>query len=746
MGASNGVTSGRYAAGLRGSEGGEADNFLHILLRRYRLVFACCLVGLVTAAAILFFVPPRYSARAVMRVDTDDIDTSSAQSTSSSTREVELRRDHQIETQLQLLSSRPLMRQVVRTLALYDDAEFNPGGDVYGKAAPAANDRRRSAPIPPLVIESVTDRLIAAVRIAQDGQTSFLNIDVTSRSAGKAARIANKIVSTYVQTQVSEKKASNGRAIEALDRQVSDLRQQLISIERGAASYKRAHQLDGTASDDNRAGQIGQLADALAVARGARAEAEVRAGGGVANDRAGLSSPLLTTLREQETETRRRLADLTITFGRAQPDVQKAEAQLAEIRRSIEVEAARVQGELQRNTAAERAREAQLAHELGTAQARSLDDVITAVPLADMERNGDATRAVYVGLLGRLDGLIRENELVRPDATIAFAALPPTGPSSPQVARTLVIAAAGSLLLSLILVLIVEQLDTRLRTGEDVERIAGAPTFGMVPELRRRRRLQLSGAGFIDQPYSAFTEEIRSICGKVTRLLPDKHGGVVLISSPEPKDGKTTIALAIAAAAIATGRSAIVVDLDLRRPELAECPGHALDTPDITSVLRGEATLDEVIAACPGLPTLKSMSAFAAAEDPGALLASRRLGLMLDQLRARFDLVIVNTPPVLAVHDALAIAPFADLVLLVLTWGRTSRASLRTAAMQFENPITGAVFNHVGQAAHRRAAYQDYVYDRSKDLPWYRLFGKRLGTIHITGKLTHGHPDDAAAR
>jgi succinoglycan biosynthesis transport protein ExoP len=742
MSATVGLKADRRMTGMGG--GGEAEDFLRVLMRRYRLVLACCLIGLILAGATVFFVPPRYSARAVMRVDTDDIDTGSLQSTLSSTREVELRRDHQIETQLQLLSSRPLMRRVVRTLALYDDAEFNPSGDVYGKAGPPQGAKGKAPAISPLTIEAVTDRLINVVRIAQDGQTSFLNIDVSSRSAAKAARIANKIVSTYVETQVSEKKASNLRAIQALDRQVSDLRQQLISIERGAASYKREHRLDGTASDDNRAGQIGQLAGALAVARGARAEAEVRAGSGSARDRVDVTSPLLTSLREQETETRRRLAELTTSFGRGLPDVQKAEAQLGEIRRSMNAESVRVQQELQRETAAQRARETQLNHELQTAQSRSLDDVITAVPLADMERNGDATRAVYVGLLGRLDGLVRENELVRPDATIAFAALPPTSRSSPQVARVLVIAVAGSVLLSLILVLIVEQLDTRLRTGEQVQRITGLPVFGMIPQLRRRS-VQLNNASAIDQPYSAFTEEVRSICSKVARLLPESLGGVILISSPEPGDGKTTIALALAAAAIATGRSAIVVDLDLRRPELAERLGQAPNEADIVSFLRGEASLDQVIVACPGIPSLKSLSALTAAEDPGALIASRRLRTMMGELRERFDLVIVNTPPVLAVHDAVSLAPLADVVLLVVSWGRTSRTSLRSAASQFEDDVTGVVFNHVDHSVHRRAAYEDYVYDRSHGSRWYRGFGRRrLGRIFTSRALAHRHSDAAA--
>lgn len=737
MSATQGVMPGPIAAGMYADESGEGEAFLHTLWRRRSLVIGCLILGILLATSAILILPARYSARAVMRVDTDDIDTSSVQSTLSSTRELELRRDHQIETQLQLLGSRPLMRRVVRDLALYDDPEFNPGGDVYRKRPGGPGGKAQQPIIPALVIENVTDRLLDAVRVSQDGQTTFLNIDVSSMSANKAARIANKIATTFVQTEIAEKKESNDRATKALERQVADLRQQLMSIEQGAASYKRQHRLDGSASDDNRAGQISQLADALAVAKGSRAEADVRSGGsnGTAPT---LTSPLLTSLREQETQMRRHLAELTTSFGRGHPDVQKTEAQLGEVQQALAAESNRVQRELLRDTSAQRAREAELGRELRSAQARSLDDVITAVPLADMERNGDATRAVYIGLLGRLDARIRENELTRPDAMVAFVALPPTGANSPKVARIFVLGIAASLIFAIILVLVIEQLDSRLRTAAQVHRAAGLFTFGMLPELRRHKRQQLTQAGEIDRPYSAFTEEVRSVSNRIERLLPTNRGGVLLVSSPEPSDGKTTLSLALAAAAIATGRTAVLVDLDLRRPELAQRLGHAPDDVDLIAYLAGGVSLDAALHPCPGMPSLQALTAIRAAEDPGALLAARKIQPMLDALRARFDLIVINTPPVLAVHDAAAIAPLCDFVLLVISWGRTSRHKLAAVAAQFAAPSTAVVFNHVNAAQHQRATYADYISDRRR--------GPRLRSRRSLGTwaLTHRRHDASA--
>lgn len=735
----------REASGARNADRQGSDDFLNIILRRYRLVLICLAIGMTAAVTAVMLLPPRYSARAVMRVNTDDIDTSSLESALSSTRELELRRDHQIETQLQLLSSRPLMRNVVQTLALYDDQEFNPGGDVRGKAKPKDVRARVRGSVSPLVIEAVTDRLIGAVKVAQDGQTSFLNVDVTSASAAKAARIANKIASTYVETQVAEKKASNLRAIQALQRQVADLHEQLLSGERGAASYKRQHRLDGTPSGDNAALQVGQLAGDLAAARAARAAADAKARFG-SSGADGMSSTLLTNLREQETDARRRLADLATSFGSGHPDVQKSEAQLTEIQHAIAAESVRVRQDMGRETAAQQAREAQLSRELRGVQARSLDDLITAVPLGDMQRTSDATRAIYIGLLGRLDGLLRENELVRPDATIAFAALPPTNPSSRTGARILVIAFAGSVLLSLLLVLIVEQLDTKIRTAAQVRRNTGLPTLGMLPELRRWRREQLARPDLIDQPYSTFTEEVRSIFARLGRLLPQGVGGVVLLTSPEPGDGKTTLALALSAAAVATERSVILVDLDLRRPALCDRFGMSPDEPDLLSYLRGEAPLERVIRSCPTVPALKSIGALAAADDPGAMIANRRLETLLHQLRARFDLIIINTPPVLAASDAVTLAGTADVTLLVVNWGHTSEATLREALAEMDELPAGVVLNRVSPAVHPRGSYANYSsqYDQR---PGRRLGRARNPSREMLAKsreLGSGHADVAS--
>lgn len=139
----------------------------------------------------------------------------------------ELRRDPRIEPQLQLLSSGPPMRQ----MALDGDLEFNPDGDIYAKAFPA----RKTAPI------------------------------------------ANKFGSTYVATRVLKKTASNRGAIQPLNRQALDFSKKAFSIKKGAVAYTRVHRLGGSVSDDNRAGQVSQPADLLAITRRARAEAEVPA-------------------------------------------------------------------------------------------------------------------------------------------------------------------------------------------------------------------------------------------------------------------------------------------------------------------------------------------------------------------------------------------------------------------------------------------------------------------------------------
>ncbi|WP_343517611.1 polysaccharide biosynthesis tyrosine autokinase [Sphingomonas sp.] len=693
-------------------------DFLRVLRRHQGRLVITFLVVVALAALALMFIEPRYQATAVMRVDVEESTLRGEEETAASIRDAELRREHQIETQIQLLQSRPVARQVVRDLALHDDPEFNPDSDPDkktgwdrfldqlafwdrggGKAAPAA-----TGVVSPQLVERTTDRLLEVLDVAQDGQSSFIDVTVTSRSPEKAAAIANKITRVYVKTQVEERQAAIRRRIQTLGERVTELRSQLVSTEQSIASYRRSHGLDAGAGSQASAAQMARAAAELAAVRGQRAETEQRTGS------AGqVMSPLLADLRSQQTTTQRRLGELSTLYGSAHPDVRKARAELDQLAGSIAQESARVRAQLANEASAQRSREAQLAGDLASLRAGSLGDIVEGLPLADLERNATATQTVYLALLGRLKEISRNERSVRADAAIASPALQPTQPSFPRRTQIMAAAAAAAVIFGMIIVMLSEALDTQVRSAAQIWAIAGLATLGMIPEIKKGRRRTPTHLRVIGQPYTVFAEAVRSIETRLGRNAPRATGNVVLVTSPLPGEGKTSVSIGLAAAAVARGRRAIVVDFDLRRPGLASLLEDEAGSQDLLDYLHGEAEIDDVIFASRSTPPVHGMKAHHPAEDPGAAIASPRMESLFAILRERYDLIVVNTPPVLAVSDAQELARFAEQTVLVLRWGHTTPDLLRSAILQFGETLTGVVFNRVRYRKHARLHYGDGI-------------------------------------
>ncbi|NWK98770.1 hypothetical protein DM806_24530 [Sphingobium lactosutens] len=724
-------------------------DFLRVLRRHQRRLAITFLVVIVLAAIALAFIEPRYQATAVMRVDTGETVLPAEEETAASIRDAELRREHQIETQIQLLQSRPLARQVVRDLALHDDPEFNPYANpdkrtswdnfldrltfwnVDDRALAKASVKGSTSP---QLIERTTDRLLDALKVDQDGQSSFVDVTVTSVSPDKAARIANKITRVYVKSQVDERQSAIKRRIQTLGERVAELRGQLVSTEQSIASYRRSRGLDPGAGNDANSAQLGRAAAELAATRGQRAEAQRRSGS------AGqLMSPLLAELRSQQASVQRRLGELATLYGNGHPDVKKAYAELAQLDGNIATESARVRSQLSNEASAQQSREAQLAGDVASLRARSLNNIVEGVPLADLERNAQAMQTVYLASLGRLNEIRRDEKNVKADASIASVALQPTQPSFPRRTQIMAAAAVAAIMFGLIVVMLSEALDTQVRSAAQIWAIAGLPTLGLIPRLSDRREQRIAThQRVIDHPYSTFAESVRSIESRLARTSGRAAGNVVMVTSPLPGDGKTTLSIGLAAAAIARGRRAIVIDFDLRRPGLGSTLQRGTSGKDLLDYLAGNATLDEIILTSASTPAIHGIRALRSAPDPGAAIASPRVETLIAALRARYDVIVLNTPPVLAVGDAQELAPYADQTVMVLRWGRTTPDLLRSAILQFGEPITGAAFNRVQYRKHAQLRYGDsiqhyrkYTYGEEESpnrlAPLMRLIGRRAG-------------------
>lgn len=689
-----------------------AADLLRVLKRRRRLVFGSFIVTMLAAIAFLLMMPPRYQAATSVLVSTDDLprlDTGvDAQGLPPSVRDLTALRQYRIDTQIELLTSRPVARKVVYDLALFDDPEF------YQQEPGIRPQKAKRGDVPQRMMERATDSLLSRLHVEQDGNTDLILVAVTSDDAQKAARIANKVAAVYIETQVAERAASHRRSVDMLARRVEELRTQIVNYETDIAAYRAAHGIDAIAGTETIVAQASRLAADLATTRGDAAAARARAGA-----RGQLMSPLLGDLRGQESQVQRRLAELSTQFGQAHPDVQKATAELAELRTLMAQESSRISSQLASEASAHSARESRIAGDLGGVKAQSMSIGMANVPLADLERNVEATRTVYLNLLTRLKQIRRVTDQQKADASIASPALVPNTPSFPRPGQVLGAAAGASVLFGLILVLLAESLDRQVRTAQQVFNLTGLKTIGMIPDFsgRGRRRGQSTFATVLNQPYCEFTESIRDIESRLRQLMDRRKGAVVLVTSPLPGDGKSTAAVGFVAAAVATRRSAILVDFDLR-PGSSGVVGRVPAEFDLLDYIHGRATLDQVIVRHPTVDAVHVIGVNSPDSDAGATLASPKVEELISALRERFDIVIINSPPILAVGDARILARFADATMLVLRWGRTTVDLLRAAVALLDSEIACVVFNRVDFEKHAAMAYGD-------QLQYYRYYRGR---------------------
>lgn len=665
-------------------------DFLRILLRQKKIIMAT--VALITGAAILFALlwPSTYRASSSLLITTSAGDprlpAGSAPLASLD--------DRVIDSQVELLGDRPLLRKVVTDLDLASLPAFG------GPSARATTPEETAA-----AIEKAVDILARTSSAQRVERSAIIAIGAEAGSPDLAARIANKLAATHILLQRREAEAGKQTLIETLTPRVNSLREQAIAADRAVASYRRENNL--LAAPESDMGELGRLASSLAEARSTRSAAVARADSGART--AATVSPLLVDLQHQAADLSKRVADLSTTYGQGYPELVSAEAQLQDVNRRIAGESARVSEQLQAEAMVNRVREGQINSDLGSLRARSFGQSAANVRLADLERTAAATNAQYVALLAQLKQLDAESGSVTVPARLLGRAVAPTSAAFPKRAEIIAIAFMGSLLLGLILAVVVEQMrEGHVRTAEQVDRLLGIPTLGMLPKVEEAFG-PLPHRSLVERPRSVFAEAVRSLYLDLREKLPGSKSLVVVITSPVPGEGKSTVALSLASAAAGLWRTAVVIDFDMRRPGLLPRHGEVSDGPDLAAYLRGTAELDEILVTDERAPKITLVGMNKADDDPASLLASPRVETLLEELRMRFQVVVVNAPPILAVRDAKTLARFADATLLVLRWDKTRADAVRAAARAFDGEFIGAVINQVDFPRHAEAAFGDAV-------------------------------------
>jgi succinoglycan biosynthesis transport protein ExoP len=292
-------------------------------------------------------------------------------------------------------------------------------------------------------------------------------------------------------------------------------------------------------------------------------------------------------------------------------------------------------------------------------------------------------------------------------ATILAPAQVPTGPSSPNVVRNLAAGLILGLLLGIAVAILRRVLDTKIRNEADLEQVTTVPVLGVVPF---DSDADAHPVVIRDDPRSVRSEAVRRLRTNLQFVEAAEHSRSVVVTSAIPGEGKSTAALNLAASLSDAGLSVVVVDADLRRPSLARYVGIE-GSVGLTTVLIGEATLDEVLQPW-GDTSLLVLPSGQVPPNPSELLGSGAMADLLDQLTGRFDMVVLDSPPLLPVTDGAILGRLAGTTLVVVGADRLHRSQLKSALESLSTAgvhVSGVVLNKV--AAHNFGPYEyGYTY------------------------------------
>lgn len=672
-----------------------------VLWRRRWLLLLGLAVGVAAGFGVLRLMAPVYTAQAMILIEPRPIplDDGAAPAAAGVVDSA------MVDSQVQVLASRALARDVIAQLGLGRDPELGGG--------PAPSPDPGAAVAAPGPAPDLVGHFLERLTVRRSGRSQVIAVAWSSAEPAKAAAVANQLVEVFVAGELARKQEATRRASGRLGGQLATARQRL---ERAEAELQAFRDQAGAAlprGADADPARLPDLQRQLVAANAERSGKEVRIAQvrrtlarGEALPVADGGSPLLQNLQALKAQAVRRRAELEGQLGARHPRLVEARAEDSELDARIGREQAGLLRALESDLQAARAREAVIARGIAELKGAAAGETETARRVGQLEADVALQRRQYQELRERTEASRNREAVQEPDARIISEAVPPESPSRPKPKLILALAATCGLVAALALIYLLEARDLGFRDASEVERELGLAAAGAIPRVDRRLRACPAPHDYAaDKPRSRYAEALRDLLATCLAGRDAGPGRVVVLTSALPGEGKSTLALSLGRIAAGDGLRALVIDADLRRPCLRERLGLP-PGPGLIEVLRNEARLRGVLASDPR-GAMQLIPGSARPEETTRLLASEVMRRVLEGARARYDLILIDTAPVLAVADVRLLAPHADAVYLVAAWGETPRAVVGQATRALREDkarLAGVILARARPRASRQAA------------------------------------------
>ena len=709
---------------------GQAHLFDYLrALYRHRWTAASAFVVIVVAVTIYTFsATPVFEGRVQLLIEPENPNVISFKEVV----EVDKATNEYYTTQYSILKSRALAKRTIGLLNLWEAPDFSrapstagaawwdprtwvagsrAAAPVQGSAAGTTETARQSRMI---------DSFLARLTVAPIRNSRLVDVRYKSTDPAMAANVANTLARAYIEQNLEFKFMSSKEASDWLGQQLAEQRKKVEDSETALQRYREKG--DAIALEDRQNIVVQRLSDlnqAVTKARTDRIEKEAvyRQLEGIQANRAALdtfpaimSNSFIQQLKSQLADLQRQQAQLADRLGEKHPEMIKIASAIQSTEDKLQAEIYKVVQAVKNEFLSAQSQERTLSAALDAQKNDALALNRTGIEYGVLAREAESNKQIYQSLLQRTKETSISGALKTSNIRIVDTAEVPRSPIYPKKRNNLLLGLLGGALGAIALGLFMEYLDHSVKSPDEIKNYLGIPFLGLVPSVRMTE-LSQGGSGGHDGIPLQFAEAFRTIRTNVMFSVPEEKHRTIVVTSTAPSEGKSLVASNLSMALAQAGNRVLLIDGDLRKPRMHAIFGQK-QSPGLCNLIVGSAKGGESVWRT-RVPNLWVLPAGPQPPNPAELLGSRRFRDILESVRAHFDWVIIDSPPVMAVTDSSVIAHAAGAVVFVIRADKTNRRAVREALEQLTRAkvaILGGVLNMVD--INRNPYYYSHYYRR----------------------------------